>query len=374
MIIAVSLYPCIDILHYLRVCWLSFRYSNGSVGVWSCSTCRLLWCSRAYPVGEGVIEMYLVPAMAGGQSCLPKEPRGGGEILVTQNRTGHLRTWCIDWEQMTMDALPNAFHCLDSLEFFTFTKMGMVKTMSHTYVVYPVGEDAVYISCCRCGHAACNQLGKRIDNHERRGMVTALSGMAIEGGIMVLVGYENGSIVAYRVADGDGPVSLLFENKSKVNNPCVSIDICLANETTGGIEIAAGYAGDAMGEDSEVKHDPLVELGHVDIQDKVEYRTKFLLLATKKQNSTLRGMDQVVFREDGKYFAAACWDGKVRIYRVSSGKLVDVIVHHKDAATFVLFFKSMHSGISIDGQKAKKCVAIGSRDGTVSIWSMSSSS
>lgn len=343
------------------------------MGVWSCSSCRLLWCSRVYSVGEGVIEMYLVPSMVEDQSCVISDPRGQGEILVTQNRTGHLKTWCIDWEQMTIDALPDVFHCPESSEYFTFTKMSVVKTALHAYVLYPVGEDNVCVSCCRCGHHACEQLGKHTAGKERRGMVTALSGMVMQDGMVALVGYENGNVIAYKVPSGDEPVSLLFENKPKLqHNPCVSLDTWPAHENKDDMNIVAGYAGDAMGEGSQENHAPLIELGHVDMKQKVEYSATSLLFSTKKHSTVLRGMDQVVFREDGKYIAAACWDGKVRIYRVSSGTLVDVIIHHKDAATFVLFFKSMQPRIG--GEKSKQCIAIGSRDGTVSIWRMNSSS
>lgn len=286
-----------------------------------------------------------------------------GQILVTQNRTGCLMTWGIDWEGMKMYQLGRICAPPQGEEYFTFTKMCVVETVSHAYAVYPVGEDVICISCCRCGHEHCKIPGK--DGNGRRGMVTAVSGVAFGDGMVVLLGYEDGSVVGYRVLGGDEPVSTLFENKAQHTNPCVSLDV----HPDDGLCIVAGYAGDSMGEDTDEKHAPLIELGHVDMET-AHYSTTSLLFATKKQNGALRGMDQVVFREDGKYVAAACWDGKVRIYRVSSGSLVDVVIHHKDAATFVLFFDSIQS--RIDGPRTTHRIAIGSRDGTVSLWSMKS--
>ena len=76
--------------------------------------------------------------------------------------------------------------------------------------------------------------------------------------------------------------------------------------------------------------------------------------------ATLRGVDQIVYRADGKYVAAACWDGKVRIYRVSTGKLVDVIVpvNGSNQASTCFAFE-------------QRLLLVGSRDGTVSIYTVS---
>lgn len=332
--------------------------------MWSCSSCRLLWRCRVHSIGESVLQIHLVSKQeVKDPSCVSQET---GEMLVTQNRTGCLMTWGIDWEGMTMYQLGRVYAPPEGEEYFTFTNMCVVETVSHAYAVYPVGEDVIRISCCRCGHEHCKIAGN--DGQGRRGMVTALSGVAFGDGMVVVLGYEDGSVVGYRGVGGDEKhVSILFENKAHTRNPCVSLDV---HPDERGIHVVAGYAGDSMGEDTEEKHAPLIELGHVDVEQ-AQYSTTSLLFATTKQNGTLRGMDQVVFREDGKYVAAACWDGKVRIYRVSTGCLVDVVIHHKDAATFVLFFDSIQS--RIDGPRTTNRIAIGSRDGTVSLWSMKSS-
>jgi WD40 repeat protein len=142
------------------------------------------------------------------------------------------------------------------------------------------------------------------------------------------------------------------------------------------VDVVIGYAGDSMGGTGDGKHAPLLELGcitNVPVSDRgihvpIDYTTKILTYSTTKQNATLRGMDQVVFRKDGKYIGGACWDGKVRIYRFYSGKLVDVIVHHREAATFVCFFDSMQT--RVDRPEKQQHIAIGSRDGTISLWSL----
>lgn len=367
------------------------RDSTGCVGVWSCASRRCLWSYRVHPVGEGVIQLHLISSLDHSRKrrlgCHSLPSSGCGDILVTQSRAGRVMMWCIDWKQLTFHPWREKALHDDNVydeDCCTFTKMNVVETVSHVYVIYPVGDGGVCACCCYCGHNKTGLQNVRkyhsYDGDDQRatriptGMITALSGIGYGDGMVVFLGFEDGCVESWRV-NGDDEHAVLAFRKYKClengSNPCISLDVGIFGDSYGGgVDIVVGYAGDAMGGEESMnidgKHSPLIELGHIDIE-KAEYTTRHRMFATKKQSAMLRGMDQVIFREDGKYLAAACWDGKVRIYRVSSGKLVDVILHHKDAATFVLFFDDKQT---LHREQTRRRLAIGSRDGTVSLWSM----
>lgn len=74
-------------------------------------------------------------------------------------------------------------------------------------------------------------------------------------------------------------------------------------------------------------------------------------ISLKKQ-----GVGDVALRPDGKIISSAGWDGKVRVYKRSSGKALAVFKYHSAAASAVVF------------SPRKFLIASGARDGTVALW------
>lgn len=70
------------------------------------------------------------------------------------------------------------------------------------------------------------------------------------------------------------------------------------------------------------------------------------------------GVETVAFSPDGTLLAAACWDHKVRLHDVASGKLKRVLTGHKDRVLAV--------AIAPDGAS----LASGGRDGIIKLWNV----
>jgi WD40 repeat protein len=72
------------------------------------------------------------------------------------------------------------------------------------------------------------------------------------------------------------------------------------------------------------------------------------------------GISDVAIRADRKIFAAACWDGRVRVYEYkgSKGRALASLAYHGDVATSVAFSGMRDGGL----------LASSSRDGTVALW------
>ncbi len=382
--------------------YLIVGYSTGVVSVYSCSSFRALWSTRVHDLDASVIELYVA-----------------GDILLTQSRAGEVKRWLVDWEGRRfsdgrrLDRQERGENAgngekRDSDDFdrvYSFSRMCCIPRFN--CVAYPSrgGKVAVH------NYDTDEMVELETTSY---GMVTSLAGVAcdtatggIHGVMLVCVGYESGLVEVYDVRLGDGRGRLLCEISSAGTDPCVALGCCAAPGVNV-VHVARGFAGDGTSgyvdnraereTTASTKNPPLVHIGVVspetgeDKEDKEDeedgahegegnaskhadrasrgheddpetgrylYRHTASVMETPKGlTATLRGMDQIVYRDDGKYVAVACWDGKVRIYRTSTGKLVDVIapVHGKQASTCIAF--------------EQKRLVVGSRDGTVSIYHM----
>lgn len=366
-------------------------YASGAVSVYSCSTYRELWSARAHDVDASVIELHIVE-------------EGDGHIMLTQSRTGEVVRWEIDWvgrrfvrtgrldradPTVIPELNPKGENDID-IEETTYSFARMCCVPEHGVVAYPSKGNSVTVH--RYETSARVVLDTRTG-----GLVTALSGtMGVDGALLVCVGYESGLVEVYDVrmedgggdGDGDGETSpsgrVVYSVEAPGTDPCVALDCCLVRTSLGEVRIARGFAGDGTADvgGSEIgqlpsRNPPLVHLGALTAaSERVEDResldsnisyvyqhTASVMETPKGMMATLRGMDQVIFRKDGKYVAVACWDGKVRIYRASTGKLVDVIVHHTQASTSFAF---------VDTGRDGALLVVGSRDGTCSLFSLRS--
>ncbi len=70
------------------------------------------------------------------------------------------------------------------------------------------------------------------------------------------------------------------------------------------------------------------------------------------------GVAAVVLRHDGKIFAVAGWDGRVRLYRCDTRKPLAVLQYHRSGVQDVRF-----------DQRSKR-LASGSKDGSIAMWSV----
>jgi len=362
------------------------RDSLGTVRVWSCTTYRCLWWSRVSSSGTGVLQLSVFQTDPGG--CCHNETSddsGCMHFMVTQSRSGIIRTWKIVWSEMRFECIFDDENDDDAREIFSFTRLKVSKTLQHVFSarVGPSGPTIV-VSCVLCQRIACI-----LDASESVPLHSEPTNDAIEGlhtygdctsismvydkefdCMVVLGGYENGSIVVWSIEHIDDlsvPVCTRLVAHTTCHDmmdaaetsPCLALDAfttrreqCNRNSGSENTVLVQGVAGWAQGNGLalfEADIFPLAEPGDSNV------------LKSKMLHLRKPGLDHVLFRQDGKYVAAACWDGKVRIYRVLSAKMVDVLSYHSLSATFVCFEDTTDS----------KTIAVGSRDGTVSLWSIS---
>lgn len=255
-----------------------------------------------------------------------------GDILVTQSRAGHVYVWRIVWEE-------SRFECLQRLHentVFSFTKCSVLQRgeySSHVLMACIGSHEAVVVvRCALCSHIECTFDARLLTiNH---GMCTSLAALrdASSDDVLVFAGYEDGSLLLWSISSPKGPIRELEKiHKSPVLS--ISTIPCRQYGVTGSAEDGVlqlfRYDGEGISMDKSLS-----------IKDS--------------------GVDHVVFRGDGKYIAAACWDGRVRIFHTRRGKLVDIFKYHTAGATFVCFSNSVHPCT----------ICVGSRDGTISTWSI----
>ena len=206
-------------------------------------------------------------------------------------------------------------------------------------VLICVGDDdstvVLYcIACARVMHVfATNMhpLGKKTF-----GACTALALKEAEpGAFSILAGYENGSIIIWNTSYPNGCVN---DNHFHIQkSPILSIALHP--------NLPFGVAGSAEGVDLCI----------------FEYALETNALEVKKKAALSKpGIEYIVSRDDGKVFAACCWDGKVRLFKWSSGKQVKVLRYHKHATTCCWFYTHLDT----------PSMAVCSRDRTISIWDM----
>ena len=354
--------------------------------MWSCTTYRCLWWSRVSSSGTGVLQLSVFQTDLGG-CCHNVSPDESDSMhyMVTQSRSGIIRTWKIVWSEMRFECICDNENADDPQEIFSFTRFKVLKTQEHVFSAHvgPSGPTIV-VSCVLCHRIACIlDASESVPLHSEP-TSDAMEGMRTYGDctaiamvyykeldcMVVLGGYENGSIVVWSIKHIDdlgAPVCprlvahtachAMIDAAEK--SPCLALDAVTMRlepcDGKSGLEntvLVQGAAGSAQGNG--------LALFEADLSSSAEPGEPNAL---KSKTLPLRnpGVDHVLFRQDGKYLAAACWDGKVRIYRVSSAKMVDVLSYHSLSATFVCF------GDISNG----KIIAVGSRDGTVSLWSIS---
>ena len=388
--------------------YLIVGYSTGVVSVYSCSSFRALWSTRVHDLDASVIELYVAGDILLTQSRAGEVKRW----LVDWEGRRFSDGWRLDRQEREENAGNGEKRDSDDFDrVYSFSRMCCIPRFN--CVAYPSrgGKVAVH------NYDTDEMVELETTSY---GMVTSLAGVAcdtatggIHGVMLVCVGYESGLVEVYDVRLGDGRGRLLCEISSAGTDPCVALG-CYAAPGVNVVHVARGFAGDGTSgyvdnraereTTASTKNPPLVHIGVVspetgeDKEDKEDeedeedeedgahegegnaskhadrasrgnkddpetgrylYRHTASVMETPKGlTATLRGMDQIVYRDDGKYVAVACWDGKVRIYRTSTGKLVDVIapVHGKQASTCIAF--------------EQKRLVVGSRDGTVSIYHM----
>lgn len=158
--------------------------------------------------------------------------------------------------------------------------------------------------------------------------------------VCLIAGYEDGSLVVWDVEKG-GAIKCELKMYSE---PITCV--CVNKEGKGGVCGSAdkGMSGFIFKKDG----------GATRIE--VKYTVDLKKSGGDGEGGGVVGLNDLTIRQDDAIFAAAGWDGKVRVYRYKNGKLLAVLRYHTAAVSAVKF-----------GPKTGR-LASASRDGTVALW------
>lgn len=176
---------------------------------------------------------------------------------------------------------------------------------------------------------------------------------------LVAAGYESGHVALWRLNSRTSKWETEYLNKPH-SQPVLSLDIAPS------MKCFFSSSADAI----LVRH-PLVE-GEVD---------------TKVLQTKHAGQQSLSVRGDGKIFATAGWDGRVRVYATKGLKELAVLKWHKEGCYATAFADIIHDRVdtadgsvastgkelTVSQQRTLKSqtthwLAAGSKDGKVSLW------
>lgn len=151
----------------------------------------------------------------------------------------------------------------------------------------------------------------------------------------VLAAYENGTIIEYDIRSGGAPVSTV----TLYSEPIMCMDFDEIHRANRGI------------------------CGSVSNDLCLFERDKGQLLEKRRLTVTNDGFCSLQIRPDGKIVASGGWDGRIRVFSWKNLKPLAVLDVHKESVQAVRFSES-------DLCKAGVLLAAGSKDRTVSLWSL----
>jgi len=154
--------------------------------------------------------------------------------------------------------------------------------------------------------------------------------------VCLIAGFEDGSLVVWNIEEGG-----VLKCQLKIYSEPITC-ICMDKEGRGGVCGSADKGMSAF----------ILNGGGGGIE--VKYTVDLKKGGGKGEGVV--GLNDLTIRQDDAIFAAAGWDGKVRVYRYKNGKLLAVLRYHTAAVSAVEF-----------GPKTGR-LASASRDGTVALW------
>lgn len=293
---------------------------DGQLKLWDLIVQRPLkeW---AYPSNDGILEIH---------------GHAGDRELLTQSRDGRIRLW--DLERLASGAEPSdALSRTIFTDAFHFARCSVSSPSSSA-------ESNEYLVLAPCDEMEAMCLwDTRADTYSQKLDLSAEGdssslGMAMSsklvGSTLAVVGYESGDIIAF-----DLIASRVRARRTLFKSPVMGLD------TDGERVYAAGV-------------EPKARVCKLD-GDKILTRSPQLPVNCESTEHAKDGVGQLMLRPDGKLFATAGWDYRLRLFstRAPTFKPLAVLRYHSASINAITF--SSDSTI----------LAAGSKDFKISLWS-----
>ncbi|KAI1818399.1 WD40 repeat-like protein [Poronia punctata] len=173
---------------------------------------------------------------------------------------------------------------------------------------------------------------------EKKGMVMTLSLFWLEGSLFLIAGYENGLAIVARRSD-QGIWDTLYRNQTH-SQPILSLGVAPDRE----------YFL-TSGADAKIAKHPIPRTHSAELANSGETTVETTPLKTMKTGHS--GQQSLRIRSDGRIFATAGWDTKVRVYSAGAMSELAVLKWHDSgcyAAAFAILADDGRIGASPESQ------------------------
>ncbi|KAI8146390.1 WD40-repeat-containing domain protein [Fennellomyces sp. T-0311] len=250
-----------------------------------------------------------------------------GNKLISQGRDNAIHVW-----QLSLDERCEA-NLIHSIEYYSlsFCRLSVCQTSDDTLICLPLRGDTsmVDIYSMKQEKWVMQRIG---DKDEKHGLCMAVQLFCKENHLYILVGYEDGSVALW--------VSYLYEQTSLVwqvkEHTAPVLHLRVDRTTCFAISTAA---------DNQI----------------VKYELSQDHPVVSKTNIKKSGLAAVDIRVDGKIFATAGHDGRIRIFSCKSLKPLAILSYHRESVYAVAFGSAMEKDHWVVG---------GSKEARISLWTI----
>jgi WD40 repeat protein len=168
-------------------------------------------------------------------------------------------------------------------------------------------------------------------------------------GANVVAGYEDGSVIGWDLRNR----AMLWRSKL-FDEPAVAVAVGLSK--SGGCRVVAGGAGDTL------------HIGKLPTRAADSGAGEGNPVSQLRDLKTIQlkhaGINSISIRDDGKLFATAGWDNRVRLFSWPKCSPLAILGYHRAAVNVVSWSNAVYE---VDGGKL---LAAGSKDTCISLWSV----
>ncbi|CAG8680683.1 11175_t:CDS:2, partial [Acaulospora colombiana] len=269
---------------------------------------------------------------------------------------------------------------VNSLNFCKFGSVCGVGEREEILVAIPSVTESSAIDIWNLSNQRLITSSIGLDQKRERGYCMALkffrnlnSQDSLSTNYLILAAYENGSVVLWSVKIGKNDSPLGDDEEIVITNQLWSRKEHIESALGLDVSVDKKFAISTAGDNKIVKY----------IFDDENYRAEPLIKSTTIKHS---GIADVKIRSDGKIFATAGWDTKIRIFSSNSLKPLAILSYHRESVYALAFSKVFEQEDEISKSKSKDkeaddgtvqeqlqqftnhCLIGGGKDHRISLW------
>ncbi|KAI9246739.1 WD40-repeat-containing domain protein [Phascolomyces articulosus] len=279
----------------------------------------------------------------------------GKNRLVSQGRDHKVNLWQLILDEEEEDKVPE-YILIQSIDYYSlsFCRLSICQTKDDTYLCLPLRGDTSLVDIYSIEQQKwiIQRIGLKEERDQKEktdhGLCMAVKLFCLNEAFYVLTGYEDGSVALWHVSylnEKSNLVWLVKEHTAPV------LDVVMDRST---LEFAI-----STGADNQIVKYALTSTSHPAQQHEEDYSS----IVMKKTSIKKSGLAAIDIRIDGKIFATAGHDGRIRVFSCKSLQPLAILSYHRDSVYSVAFASVL--------QDTKDHWLIGgSKDSRISLWSI----